>query len=167
MNDGVYQGIVRLFSRLNLICAILGAAILFFAASIIFFEVASRAVTGVSRIWVIEVSEYSLLFITFLGAPYLLEKNMHVVLDLVYDSLSRGWRRVAATLNAMIGLFVCVVLMVVGVGVVLDQIATGVRETTVMAPQSFWFTAALPLGMFLMAFQFIDQAVRAIAGRIY
>ena len=164
--DSSYQSLVRFFSKLNLAFAVLGAAILFFAASIIFLEVASRALTGVSRIWVIEASEYSLLFITFLGAPYLLEKNMHVVLDLVYDSLSRGWRRVAATLNAAIGFLVCAILTVVGIGVVIDQFATGVRETTVMAPQSFWFTAALPLGMFLMSFQFIDQAVRAITGRI-
>ena len=165
--SGFYQGLVRLFSKLNLACAILGAAILFFAASIIFLEVASRALTGVSRIWVIEASEYSLLFITFLGAPYLLEKNMHVVLDIVYESFSRSWKRIAALLNALIGLAVCVILTVVGITVVIDQIGTGVRETTVMAPQSFWFTAALPLGMFLMSFQFIDQGVRAITGRIY
>ncbi|MBX2884079.1 MAG: TRAP transporter small permease [Granulosicoccus sp.] len=158
-----YRFLVRLFSKLNLVCAILGACILFFIASISLYEVLSRAVPCSSRLWVIEVSEYSLLFITFLCAPYLLEKNKHVVLDLVYDNLGRRSKRAASLLNAFIGLFICSTLTIVGVMVSLDQYQTGIREVTVMAPLSFWLTAALPLGMFLMAFQFLDQGVRAIS----
>ena len=161
----MYSSIRTVFSRLNLACAALGAAILFFVAAIIVWEVISRAMFGQSRLWVIEVSEYSLLFITFLGAPYLLEKNMHVVLDIVYDNLRPTMRRVAATLNAALGLAICAVLTVVGIMVVMDQYDVGVRQTTVMAPLSFWITAALPLGMFLMSFQFLDKAISAISGK--
>lgn len=162
----MYQSIVRLFSRLNLACAVIGAAILFFVTMIIFMEVTLRAITGSSQLWVIEVSEYSLLYITFLGAPYLLEKNRHVMLDLLYNSLQGAARRLVALLNAAIGVTLCGALTVVGIVVVLDQIDSGVRETTVMAPPSFWLTMALPFGMFLMAFQFLDQGVRAAMGRV-
>lgn len=162
----VYQTVVRLFSRANLACAVLGAAILFFVATIIFVEVVGRAVTGSSQLWVIEVSEYALLYITFLGAPYLLEKNRHVTLDLVLNSLGDGWRRIASLFNAAVGLFLCLALTVIGIDVVFDQIDSGVRETTVMAPPSFWLTMALPVGMFLMSFQFLDQGVRAAMDRI-
>lgn len=157
-----YSRIVRLFSRLNLWLAYLGAGILFFAASIIFLEVVSRAVVGTSRLWVIEVSEYSLLYITFLGAPYLLEKNMHVTLDLVYDNLAIGWKSLARLINSMLGFAICAVLTVIGIDVLVDQIGTGVRATTVMAPPRYWITPALPIGMFLMAVQFLFQAVGAI-----
>lgn len=160
----LYLSIRGLFSRLNLACAAVGAGILFFIAAIIVWEVISRALFGQSRLWVIEVSEYSLLFITFLGAPYLLEKNMHVVLDIVYDSLGPPMRRVATVINAGLGLAICVLLTIVGISVVLDQYAVGVRQTTVMAPYSFWITAALPLGMFLMSFEFLDKGLRAIMG---
>lgn len=159
-----YQTVVRVFSRLNLFCAGFGAAILFFVATIILWEVLSRAIFGQSRLWVIEVSEYSLLFITFLGAPYLLEKNMHVVLDIVYDNLGPGWRRVATVTNATLGLAICATLTVVGIMVVIDQYQVGVRQSTVMTPYSFWITAALPLGMFLMSFQFLDKGLRSFAG---
>lgn len=63
------------FSRLNLYCAILGAGLLFFIATIICIEVSGRALGAPSRLWVLETSEYSLLYISFLGAPYLLEKK--------------------------------------------------------------------------------------------
>ncbi len=162
----LYTLIVRLFSRLNLACAVLSSAILFFIATIIFVEVVGRALTGTSQLWVVEVSEYSLLYITFLGAPYLLEKNQHVMLDVLYAHLSPSGQRAAALFNGVLGLLVCVALAIVGTQVVIDQIASGVREVTVMRPHSFWLTLSLPLGMALMAFQFLDQCVRAVTGRV-
>lgn len=148
------------FSRINLACAILGSALLFGIASIVCFEVVGRAFGAPSRLWVIEASEYALLFITFLGAPYLLEKNRHVVLDLIIDNLVGGWRRFFQVMNASIGLLVCLILTVVGVSVVADQFELGTREITVMRPQSWWITAAMPLGTGLMAFQFFDAMCR-------
>ena len=159
-----FDYMVRVFSRANLACAIVGAATLAFIAAIVFVEVASRALFGTSNLWVIEVSEYSLLFITFLGAPYLLEKNMHVRLDILYDHLGESLKTLARLFYAIVGSVVCLVMTFVGILVVLDQIGTGVRETTVMAPQSFWITSALPLGMFLITFQFLRQVVDAVRG---
>ena len=83
------------FARVNLFCAILGAALLFGIAAIVCFEVVGRAMGAPSRLWVIEVSEYALLFITFLGAPYLLQLNRHVVMDLLTNGLSGRRKRLA------------------------------------------------------------------------
>ena len=160
--DNTLRKIRTFFSRLNLISAVLGAALLFFIASIICFEVTVRAFGGSSRLWVIETSEYALLFITFLGAPYLLEKNMHVVLDLVFNSLSGTRRMLVQVLNSGIGFLICGILTYVGIQVVLDQFATGTREVTVMRPLSWWITSALPIGASLMAVQFLDQLTRAL-----
>jgi TRAP-type C4-dicarboxylate transport system permease small subunit len=160
--DQTLHKIRRAFSGLNLVCAIIGAVLLFMIALIICVEVVVRWLGGASQIWVIEVSEYALLFITFLGAPYLLEKNMHVVMDLVFDSLSQRWRWVLQAMNAGIGLVLCVVLTAVGLSVVLEQFELGVRHVTVMRPQSWWITAAMPVGMGLMAVQFLDQIIRTL-----
>lgn len=162
--DGVLIQLRRVFSALNLVCAILGAALLCMIAVIICAEVTIRALGYASQLWVIEVSEYSLLFITFLGAPYLLEKNMHVVLDLIYDKFSGRPRLLLQILNASIGLALCAVLTGVGISVVIEQFQLGVRQVTVMRPLSFWITAALPLGMGLMAVQFLFQIIRSFRG---
>ena len=153
------------FSRLNLYCAILGAALLFFIASIICIEVTGRAFGAPSRLWVLETSEYSLLYISFLGAPYLLEKNMHVVIDIVYTSLTKKLRLFFQGLNSILGFLVCIILTIVGVMVVVEQYALGVREITVMRPLSWWLTAALPLGAGLMSVQFIEQFIRTLKGK--
>ncbi|MFV0243808.1 MAG: TRAP transporter small permease [Qingshengfaniella sp.] len=160
-----YYRLVQLFSRINLICAIAGTAILSFVGAIIFIEVISRKMFGSSRLWVIEISEYSLLFITLLGAPYLLEKNRHVMLDLLYNRFLGTSRLLAVLFNSTLGMAICLIMTVAGIGVVIDQIQSGVRETTVLAPQRFWITAAVPIGMFLMAFEFFRQAVDALIDR--
>lgn len=152
-----------LFSRINLACAILGAVLLFGIAAIVCLEVIGRALGAASRLWVIEASEYALLFVTFLGAPYLLEKNRHVVMDLLSERLSGAAQWVLQLFNAALGLAVCVILTVIGVQVVLDQLDTGVREVTVMRPLSWWITAAMPIGTALMAIQFLDALIRGIA----
>lgn len=150
------------FGRINLICAIIAAGLLFGIASIVCFEVAGRALGAPSRLWVIEVSEYALLFITFLGAPYLLQLNRHVVMDLLVDRLTGRRRQISQVVNALIGLAVCVVLTIVGIQVVLDQLDLGTREVTVMRPLSWWITAAMPIGTGLMAVQFLDAVIRAL-----
>lgn len=155
----------QVFSRINFFCACLGAGLLFFIAAIICFEVIARALGGASRLWVIEVSEYSLLFITFLGSPYLLEKNMHVVIDLLTNSVRHKTKLWLQGLNAGIGFFVCAVLTVVGIMVVVGQYQDGVREITVMRPLSWWITASLPLGTGLMSIQFLDQIIRSVQGK--
>lgn len=154
----------RFFGRVNLICAILGAVLLFGIAAIVCLEVVGRALGARSQLWVIEVSEYALLFITFLGAPYLLQLNRHVVMDLVVNSLSGASKRITEVFNAAIGLVVCAVLTFVGVEIVLDQYAIGAREVTVMRPLSWWITAAMPLGTALMAVQFLDALILALEG---
>ncbi len=160
-----YDALQRFFSLLNLICAILGAALLFVIAAMVCLEVFTRAMGGASRLWVIEVSEYLLLFIAFLGAPYLLEKNRHVVLDLLYNNLRGRPRQLVQGVNALIGLAVCAVLSYAGLQVVLDQFIEGTREVTVMRPLSWYISAAVPLGMVLMTMQFLDQFVRLFRGK--
>lgn len=150
------------FSRINLICAIIGATLLFGIAAIVCFEVIGRALGAPSRLWVIEASEYALLFITFLGAPYLLELNRHVVMDLLVNVLHGVRKQISQFVNSLIGLLVCLVLTYVGVQVVLDQLELGTREVTVMRPQSWWITAAMPIGTGLMAVQFLDALIRSI-----
>jgi len=144
------------FSRINFICAIIGAGLLFGIATIICVEVIGRALGASSQLWVIETSEYALIFVTFLGAPYLLELNRHVVMDLLTSNLTGRRKRISNLFNGMIGLIVCIILTIVGMQVVLDQFDLGTRKVTVMRPLSWWITSAMPLGTGLMAVQFLD-----------
>jgi TRAP-type C4-dicarboxylate transport system permease small subunit len=159
-----YRRFIRLAGHVNLALAILAAAMLFAVTLAIFFEVTWRYMGGRSQLWVTEVSEYSLLYITFLAAPYLLQHNRHVTVDLLTAGRSGLAARALNTAIAATGCALCLLVAIKGLDLVADQYATGLRRITVMAPRSWYILAAVPLGMALMAIQFFDHMLTALRG---
>lgn len=148
---------MRAISCLNLWLAWLAGLVLLVSTGLVFAEILSRLVFGKSLVWVIEISEYSLLYMTFLGAPYLLEKHRHVAIDLVIEALPRLPRRVLTAVMCALAALACGYCAWVGVLVTLDQWEFGMRETTLMRPPSYLITVVFPLGMLLLAIQFVAQ----------
>lgn len=153
---------MRGVSRLNLLLAAISATVLVAATAAVFAEILSRFFFGESLVWVVELSGYSLLYMTFLGAPYLLEKNRHVAIDIVTEHLRPRWRTPLAIVVALFGAAICLYAAWYGLAVTLDQYQFGSRETTVLAPPSYLLTWVFPLGMFLLAIQFVAQAVTCL-----
>lgn len=160
-----YRRFMSAMGWVNLCLAILAAAVLFAVTMMIFAEVSWRFLGGRSQLWVTEVSEYSLLYITFLAAPWLLQHRRHVAVDLFLATRRGRSAQILQVLIAALGLALCLLLAVKGVQLVLDQYSTGLRRISVMAPRSWYIFAAFPLGMALMAVQFLDQLVEAVTGR--
>jgi C4-dicarboxylate transporter DctQ subunit len=63
--------------------------LLFFIMAIITYEVVARYIFKSPTIWVVDVSRYCLVYITFLGATSLLLKGEHINVDLVLTHLSQ------------------------------------------------------------------------------
>ncbi len=160
-----YRRFMAAMGWVNLGLAMVAAAILFAVTMMIFAEVSWRYLGGRSQLWVTEVSEYSLLYITFLAAPWLLQNRRHVTVDLFLATRTGRSAQLLQVLIAALGFGLCLLLAVKGVQLVLDQYATGLRRISVMAPRSWYIFAAFPLGMALMAVQFLDQVVEALTGR--
>lgn len=153
---------MRGVSRLNLLLASVSAAVLLAATAAVFAEILTRFFFGKSLVWVVELSGYSLLYMTFLGAPYLLEKNRHVAIDILTESLRPRWRVPLAFAMALLGAAICLYSAWYGLLVTIDQYQFGSREATVLAPYSYLLTWVFPLGMLLLAIQFLAQAVSTL-----
>ena len=65
---------------------------------------------------------------------------------------------------SIVAALACFVVCWFGVLVVIDQFQNDIRETTIMAPYTFWITAVVPFGLFLLGFQFVRRGIRAILG---
>ena len=63
--------------------------LLFFIMAIITYEVVARYIFKSPTIWVVDVSRYCLVYITFLGATSLLLKGEHINVDLVLTHLGQ------------------------------------------------------------------------------
>ena len=50
-------------------------------------EIVGRYIFNRPAAWSLEIIEYGLLYLTFLGATWLLKNVEHIVMDIVYDQL--------------------------------------------------------------------------------
>ena len=152
------------FDRLNRGLAAAACVLLVLIALAICTEIITRATLDLSNQWLVELSEIMLLYITFLGAAWVLGNDKHVALDIVLNHIGRrSGQRLHCALS-ILAAAACFVLTWFGILTVADQYQNEIREPTIMAPLTFWITAVIPLGFVLLGVQFLRRAVRAAMG---
>jgi len=109
--------------------------------------------------WVVEYSEYALLYITFLPAAWLLRQDAHVRLDLVVDNISHTKRCFLGGLTSVVGAFVFLIFAYFSLISTWDLFETGYRMATSTRAFKWPIQAAIPIGSFLVGIQFIRAAL--------
>ena len=153
---------------LSEIAGYLSAVALVLATVIMVYGVALRYFFGRPTVWQTEVSIYLLVFVTFVGAAYGLKHHAHVGVDLLIDRLPVRPQLVVRITTGVLALGVVGVVIWSSYGTWLEAAQGGFRTPTALrAPLSLVY-AILPLGMLLVAFQYIalviDGVLRLLAG---
>lgn len=152
------------FDKLNQLLAVLASVILVALTLAICAEIFTRTALAISNPWLVELSEIALLYLTFLAAAWVLGNDKHVAIDLIFSRLSTRAASNLYCVLAVIGAACCFVVVWAGLVTVLDQYLNDIREPTIMAPRTFWITAAIPFGFTLIGLQFLRRALRALRG---
>jgi TRAP-type C4-dicarboxylate transport system substrate-binding protein/TRAP-type C4-dicarboxylate transport system permease small subunit len=138
------------------------AALLFGAvALLVTADVVARNVGLGSIPWIIEVSEYSLPFATFLVAPWLLRAGEHVRLDILLAALPPSGRRALRRLADAVGLAVCMVFVMYGAQAVVSSARQGSLVMKAVVFPEWWLYVPVPVCFALLAVEF----VRRLGGR--
>jgi TRAP-type C4-dicarboxylate transport system permease small subunit len=106
-------------------------------------------------IWVVELTEYGLLYVTFLGAAWLLRRGGHVQVDIVINFMGERWRRRCAVFSAAMGLMVSMVLTIFGAIATYDHLVRGLYKPTVLEFPTGVVLAAIPLGSLFLSARFL------------
>jgi len=119
-------------------------------------DVLNRNLKLVSMSWTLNVAEYLLYGMTFLGAPWVLLRGGHIVVDLLIQSLSTEWaRRLRRLANAM-GLLVCVIMFVYSVKSLIGSYSAGTLVyKSLIFPEWYLFTLA-PITFGFLALIFLQ-----------
>ncbi len=153
---------------LSEIAGYLSAVALVLATIIMVYGVALRYFFGRPTVWQTEVSIYLLVFVTFVGAAYGLKHHAHVGVDLLVDRLPVRPQLVVRITTGLLALGVVVVVIWSAYGTWWEAAEGGFRSPTALrAPLSVVY-AILPVGMLLVAFQYIalvvDGVLRLLGG---
>jgi TRAP-type C4-dicarboxylate transport system permease small subunit len=93
----------QLFERLLTTFAVVAAASVAFMAVSVDFEVVSRYFFNHPTKWVIDFTEYALLYILFLSTAWVLSKENHITVDILLTFCPLKVRRVLNVIASLIG----------------------------------------------------------------
>ena len=132
--------------------ALAAGALLCALVALICMDVAARTFQLFPTPWTLDVAEYLLYAITFLGAPWVLREDGHIAIELVVERLApRARRRLRRGTDAL-GALVCAVLLAYAGRALWRSYASGnlVYETFVF-PEWYLYGIAPPVFLLLLA----------------
>lgn len=135
--------------------AALAAAVLAFITLAICAEVVMRYGFNRPLTWVVEVSEYALLWMTFLGTSWVLRQGGHVRVDILMHALSAAALRVCGLVSAGSGIVASVVLVVFGTNATWTAFARGSFKSTGLDIPTWLVVVVIPVGGLLLLLRFL------------
>lgn len=147
--------------------AAVAALILALMALLITWSVISRKWFGNPVSWSVELSEYALLYVTFLATAWVLQRGEHVKVDLIVDALPPSARRVLRVVNNALGLAVSLLLAWFTLAATAQTYAEGQLLIKAFTVPKWVTMAVMPVGFLLLAVQFARNllAMRLLRGR--
>lgn len=136
----------------------LAAGILAFLSLAVCWDVVARRIAGTSLSWVVEFTQYGLLYMTFLCTAWVLKNEGHVASDLYIRSLKKKTQAVLNTVMSIVGGLVCLILAWFGTAVSLEKLRIGSYQPTASEFPDFPVFVIIPIGSFLLFIQFMRRA---------
>ena len=155
-----------LFDRTMNAMAFLAGVILIFIMLSVCLEVILRDVFDAPQMWVTQVTECLLLYITFLGSAWLLREEGLVKVDIILSRLSPRTGAFLGLISSIIGAIVSVVITVSGATITWHYYVKGMYTPTVMEIPLAAILVIIPVGSLMLLIQFIRRICRFIAGFI-
>jgi len=108
--------------------------------------------------WMIEVTQYAMVFILFLGTAWLLRKEGHVVMDVLINRLGQKSRTLTNVITSILGAIVCFIITWYAAKVTRDYFQINYVYSATLDIPAFLLQAIVPLGAFLLSIQFLRRA---------
>jgi len=149
----------HIFDRLLFALTVAAAVFLAFMTLSVDFEVISRYFFNEPTKWVIDFTEYTLIYILFLSSAWVLSKEKHITIDILFEFVPAETRRRLNILASIIGsvscgIFFCFATIVTFHAYEKSEI---IWHSIIIPKWPVWII--LPIGSLLLTIQFIRRAI--------
>lgn len=143
----------------RIIGALAAACALFFAVSLllIVLDIAFRYFRIGSLPWSIEITEYALYAIAFLGAPWVLREHAHVRMDAIVRILPPLWASLVTAVTLVIGLGASLALVIFGIDASWSAWSDNMVTRKILDYPEWIVLLPIPVAGFLLAVEFVVQ----------
>ena len=154
----IFDGIIN-------ILAVIAGALLTIMALIVTYNVVMRYFVGKPPVWAIEMTEYILVYATFLAAPWVLRVDGHVKIDILVIRLSPRNQYILSIIVTFLGIVACGLLAWYGIKATYSLYSRNVIMMA-MVPLSKWILiGSIPLGILLTLIQFLRMFLDLLRGK--
>jgi C4-dicarboxylate transporter, DctQ subunit len=122
------------------------------------YEVVARYFFGRPTIWATDLTEYTLLYVTFLGAAWVLRDGSHIQVELLIDRLGPRPRLALSTIISLVAGGVVAVLMWKGAEVTWEAYVKGQAMLNPWRVSRWLLMLPIALGSLLLTIEFLRQA---------
>jgi C4-dicarboxylate transporter DctQ subunit len=151
----------RIFEIIDDFLACFSGILVAFIGGAVLYEVVMRKIFRAPSLWVTEIVEYSMLYLTFLSADWLLRKEGHVTMDILINRLDSRHRSALTAIASVMCSIGCLIIAVFGVKTVVgcyQMDYTTPSELQVPEAAILW---VIPFASVLFFTQFLRRASRS------
>ena len=156
---------IRFVSWVSRACGVFASLLVGGAIVVVCQMVVMRYFLQASTIWQTEFVVFSLVGATFIGCPYVLLRRGHVNVDLLPHYLGQRGRLALALVASAGGLLFSLVLAWTGFELFHEALVNGWTTETIWKLPLWIPYLAIPLGIGLMALQYLADILALCAGR--
>jgi TRAP-type C4-dicarboxylate transport system permease small subunit len=109
--------------------------------------------------WMLEITEYIMLYIPFLGAALVLKEDGHIRVDILINHFSERSRAWLNVITSFLGGMVMLIYTGFGAQVTLDYFKRGIPALESLKTPMFLILMIIPIGGFFFTVQFLRQMV--------
>lgn len=125
-------------------------------ALMIFYEVIARYVFRNPSVYTVELSEYMMIFITFMSAGWVLQQKRHIGMTIIVDKLSTKTRSILTIITSSITMAYCSVIIWKSVRTVLIAFKGGYHSASVVNFPLWIAYIFIPVGIGILFLQYIS-----------
>ena len=138
------------FDKIITAMMVIGAALIIIDMLAVSTDVIVRYVVGVTYTGLFELTEYSLLWMTFLATAWLLKSDGHIKLDLVLDRLNPRRKVITNVATGIICEILLVFLIWYAIKLTVNDIRYGTYLSTVLQPIRWPIEIIIAIGYILL-----------------
>ena len=151
----LFETFYRAFDRFALGLATIAAFVILAMSLWITYDVLSRNLFDVASPWSFDLSEYSLVWITFLAAPWVLMQDRHIRIEILVEILPVKAQRYLGLAVAVIAIVTCAVLAWRTGIAAIEYYERDVMMSRIWRIPRFWPYCIVPIGSALLCVAFV------------
>lgn len=145
----------KLFDRILNVMAALAGIILVFICAAVCYTIGMRFLFTKTTIWLMQTTEYALLWIVFLATTWLLREGGHITTDIIYGGLNERIKRRLDIVLFICSALACAVCLYYAGSYTYNCVAKGVTDVRAVTVPKAAIFIIIPVGFLMLSVQFL------------